>query len=186
MKRGRTNGEARAIDVYQNYMSWTFTQTSNTFGTTNIQTPIPRVGRESGGKITIMELLRWELVCTDSGDNSLLMNTATTAAVLIACLSTGGAPATIPVWSNPNVIAYKGRRFDVVTSGGSQAEWPIVYDFCNKDGRGFLLGTDSFNFSIDTSSIGTGLICGNKLFYRFVRVSLEEYVGIVQSQQAST
>jgi len=171
-------------------MSWNLLQGADAFTNLQVFTPIPRVGGVStgakGGKsVTVMELLRFETAPTDSGDNTLPMNMVANATTAIATLSTGVAPTTIPVWANPAVFAYLARRHDMTTSGATINQFPMIYDFCNKDGKGFLFAADSFNFSVESNGIGTGLNWGCKLFYRFVKVTLEEYVGIVQSQSQS-
>ncbi len=58
-----------------------------------------------------------------------------------------------------------------------------TFDYTDDEGRGFLIATDNIYYTVE-SLAGTDRACEvyTKLLYRFVRVPLREYIGIVQSQ----
>jgi len=63
---------------------------------------------------------------------------------------------------------------------------PFVYNFQTKGlGFGYLLAAENFNFSVAFFNVNQ-LADHNinfKLFYRFVDIPLNEFIGIVQSTQ---
>lgn len=62
---------------------------------------------------------------------------------------------------------------------------PIEFDLTDGAGHGILVAVDKFYAQIHSTYVawgGTGGI-DFKFLYRFKKVSLAEYVGIVQSQQ---
>jgi len=67
-----------------------------------------------------------------------------------------------------------------------------IHDLTDGDGHGILVATDNIwlTAQLSDSAIGgtsSGPISGTvsaELFYRFKKVTLQEYIGIVQSQQA--
>jgi hypothetical protein len=59
----------------------------------------------------------------------------------------------------------------------------IRHDLQSNDGKGFLVAGDQLYFSFATSNTaGQSYLCA-RVHYRFVDVTVQEYVGIVQSQQ---
>lgn len=60
---------------------------------------------------------------------------------------------------------------------------PLRYDFQSQDGYGYLLASDAFNVNVDTILIQSVSDYNWKLFYRFVDIPLNEFIGIVQSTQ---
>lgn len=100
-------------------------------------------------------------------------------------ISTGVAPSAFLFFGSGNVLAQYGAANVITTSGMWNFEYPNRYNFCGPDGKGILLATDAFNFNIDSTGTGFTVRADCKMCYRFVDVSIEEYVGIVQSQQAA-
>ena len=96
--------------------------------------------------------------------------------------------AMIP-WNDTRVFAnYDSVNMGVATAAGSGSviiTFPMRYDFQTNDGFGYLLASDSFRVSMDSSNSGAIAGFAWKLFYRFVDIPLTEFLGIVQSTQAS-
>jgi len=68
-------------------------------------------------------------------------------------------------------------------TGASTVQFPQTVDLTDNNGNGILVATDSIVVvgGQNGGSILGGAIC--KILYRLVNVGIEEYVGIVQSQQ---
>ncbi len=166
-------------DNFPNYMSFTLSTSANdTFTTTQISSPVPRVGIGANNKATIMEITSaWFQLIT------VAMNGADEN--LQFALSTGGTPTAIPTLSNPNCIISDKYKFSLVTTGGSYHPSLMIYSMETFDGFGFLLATDSFHYSLDSNSTAGALTIDCRLYYRLVQIPITEYIGIVQSQQQS-
>jgi len=70
-----------------------------------------------------------------------------------------------------------------LTSGATAITWPVVVDMSDGFGNGTLIATD--RVSIVGANIG-GTVASNYvcvLTYKLTEVGIQEYVGIVQSQQ---
>lgn len=98
-------------------------------------------------------------------------------------------------WDDPRVI-----MFQTVRTGGFPNVFgpndtgmvmlptmPLRYDWQTRDGRGFLLPSDKFNISIKGEFLSGSIIFSVnwRLWYRFVEIPIAEFVGIVQSFQAT-
>lgn len=85
-------------------------------------------------------------------------------------------PRTIAQWSVTNVSNAAPTSFQ-------ENDTVKEFDLTDEAGHGYLVATDNLYFgvsSLNTASQNYG-VC--KVLYRFKDVSLEEYIGIVQSQQ---
>ena len=60
---------------------------------------------------------------------------------------------------------------------------PYVDDLTDGAGHGYLVATDQIYLQISSSNTGATNYCNGKLYYRWKNVNLQEYIGIVQSQQ---
>lgn len=75
------------------------------------------------------------------------------------------------------------------SNGGShQQQHPVIHDLTDGAGHGILVATDSIFFGVlNPAGYGAGgansLGAEANLLYRWKDVSIEEYIGIVQSQQ---
>jgi len=58
---------------------------------------------------------------------------------------------------------------------------PFRYDFQDANGHGYLLATDSFNVQAERTNSNVQQIFEYRMYYRFIDISLVEYIGIVQS-----
>lgn len=176
----------RIIDKYPNYMSGsTTTSAADTFTSERVETPISRLKQGKGNAVTVMELLKVDL---DVEDEDFLDTTATTQ--WIWEMSIGATPTASSAISNPQVITRMRKAYQAseTTDGAMAISWksPTTFNFQDENGFGYLLATDSFHVSVDTTNYGTTATFHWRIFYRFVNVTLAEYVGLVQSQQQSS
>lgn len=56
-------------------------------------------------------------------------------------------------------------------------------DLTDKAGHGFLVATDQIYAYIQSANLGDNVTGYMRVQYRFKEVTLQEYIGIVQSQQ---
>lgn len=185
MKRARKEGPTSPIDVYPQTISWNISEgAADAFVTTQVVTPISRLPKR-GNKITVMELLYLDVFLTTGGSATTPLQYDATNDSVVWQMSTGVSPSAFLFFGSGNVLAQYGATLIVTTSGMIKFEYPNRYNFCGPDGKGILLATDAFNFNLDSNGTGFTVRADCKLCYRFVDVSIEEYVGIVQSQQSA-
>lgn len=95
--------------------------------------------------------------------------------------TTAVTPADPSVFSTISV-----RNTGAFTAGGTYAvqyNEPIVQDFTDGAGHGFLVATDNLFLQASSANLDAAGVVRVKVLYRWKNVSLAEYVGIVQSQQ---
>jgi len=87
----------------------------------------------------------------------------------------------------PDIFAYFDRiHIHAFSAGGSyESHYSdlVEFDCTDNNGNGILVATDTFNIQLRSSQTAQLTDCKFKVLYRFVRVGLAEYIGIVQSQQ---
>lgn len=84
------------------------------------------------------------------------------------------------------VSEYTYQVIGAFTAAGTYARntaQPFVQDLTDGAGHGVLIATDSINIQMNSSGTSLTNVCRIKLLYRWKDVAIEEYVGIVQSQQ---
>lgn len=141
-------------------------------------TPINRLPR-SGGKVTIMEVLKiWFTTPNPPTPGGAALN----AHLVLWCGTNTNASSIADAGNLAQCIKY----YQVPTaalSGSMTIEdrvWSI--DLTDGAGHGVLVATDTIYVGgIGVAGLWTG--AGFRMLYRFKTVSLEEYIGIVQSQQ---
>lgn len=150
-----------------------------------LATPIVRVGGQTGNQTIIMELIKlW--VDFPSIDLDAAVPVGRIMQFSMSTTSSGATPA-IMLISNSRCLAglAHATRSGFTAAGTGMLEnksEPAVWDFTDGAGHGILVATDSIFFQADTSNqVGLSQFEW-KLMYRFKRVSLVEYIGIVQSQ----
>lgn len=143
--------------------------------------PVPRFGSSSGSS-TVMEVLRiiWILddIPTPAGQYSLVTSLSTAALA-------DGSGSTIRFVADPRTFAYYSLDGIFATAAGfAFASRIINQDLSDGSGRGILVATDSFflNYLLQGPA-GTTAKIAAKIYYRLKNITLQEYVGIVQSQQ---
>ncbi len=164
------------MDKFPNFISGRLTlSAANTFTNQQVFTPIPRL-KTSGNKATVMELL-WvdlQLNVTDfvaAGDNAAFS------------MSIGTAPTTVTSrLDDPRTIT---SFFQEASAAATMVNMDHRIELQSLDGYGTLLASDSFNVSGVTTGQAAAVQYDFRLYYRFVEISIAEFVGLVQSTQAS-
>ena len=182
-KRRRAVTGSRTKDDFPNFMSGSIVVPGNAISnlvTVRIQTPIPRL-KVQGNRATVMELL-WMDWTTEGGFPDGINNE-------IQISFTIGSPPDNEgqvTWSNPLTFAF-GKYFSNAAAASSANGYPPIqpfrYTLESNDGYGYLLASDAFNATGSTVFIQTATQIRWKLFYRFVDIPLNEFIGIVQSTQ---
>lgn len=142
---------------------------ANTFTTTTLSMPIPRV---TGGArtATIMELLYVDLVphnidLANAGDHFSFS------------LSIGAAPTAQQEINQSTTVAYK----QIDTEAAATVEKPLRIQLQDQNGFGFLVASDTLNVNGDSAGQAMAVVFNFRIYYRFVTVPIAEYVGIVSS-----
>ena len=172
-------------DVNPQYIHGSVTlSAANTVTEVTLGTPIVRVGPQTGGNAIIMELLKL-YVNMPSPDQEVAGATQRNFNFGIATVAFG---TTLMQMDDPRVIAQVTRNLDnAFTAAGtgmlSNSTDPMVWDFTDGAGHGILVATDNIFVQGSSSAQAAADTFRFKLLYRFKKVSLIEYIGIVQSQQ---
>lgn len=187
-KRARAGGDTLTggtHDVNPQYLSGKLTlSAANTETAVELGTPIVRVGPQTGGEAIIMEILK---VYADlpEVDNQ---NAAATTRVFNISFATASVIGTTVGFDNTKVFAWFNRSLiNAFTAAGtgtlSASTDPMVFDCTDGAGHGILVATDNIFVTANTTNQTNASAFTFKILYRFKRVSLVEYIGIVQSQQ---
>lgn len=161
-------------DRYPNYISGQLTQTSNnTFITQRVTSPVQRTGQGRRGRATVMEIL---YIWVDLSGTRL----DASEDVLVA-FSGGPTPGGIDSIKDPNTIVTLRIVSSLVTSGLMHLKTPIKLDLQDANGFGQLFAGDGINVELDSSGSTATWTVNYRIFYRFVDVPIEEYIGILQS-----
>ena len=155
--------------------------------TAQIPLPVPRFGF-SKAKATIFELLwvDWYLAMEDF-DDPLSVNWAWLSTVQTRTTADTSNLATLAEdILNPRAFAFAIEGSHFITSGASTHLAPIHIDLNDNNGNGMLVATDRLQITGGNQggSAGSSYTC--KVGYRLVNVGVQEYVGIIQSQQGSS
>jgi len=185
-KRRRTESLTGGTgDVNPQYMHGHVTMaTTDTPHTMSFAVPIVRLPQ--GGRVTIVEVLKifWQPA-------PWMLNTALQVRQIqyIAFSTVSFGNALRAEFNEANVFAYmKIEHEGAFTALGSMGAYshptPLVYDLTDGAGHGFLLATDRIFVQADSDVMTPNINTNDfKILYRFKTVGLQEYVGIVQSQQ---
>lgn len=154
---------------------------ANTFTETNIPLPINRFP-ESSGKVVIMEILKvWFFT------SELDANNAAGGSVALTSIRLSTASLTTINQADARVIATQEKNWrGAFSAGGTSLAVsiePQPIDLTDGAGHGVLVGTDNLWLGMITTGFTAAASGFAKILYRFKRVSLQEYIGIVQSQQ---
>lgn len=188
MKRGRiVSGSKDTLtggtrDVNPQWMGITLTQTGNDVTTIGeLVLPVAKLADPTNP--TIIEVLK---VLYDF--TALVVPPAAFTNILIrASLSTSnpGVAAAVEL-ENPRAFSWVQRETAAAfTAAGSLYDSrtdPITQDLTDGSGHGILVATDSIFLQIASASTGATNTVRVKILYRYKKVSIVEYVGIVQSQ----
>lgn len=140
----------------------------------------------TGGNATIMEFLSvdYMLPLQDFAEG-----TAIHAAFLTVNIGrTNGDTCTsgtlMADFADPRTFASVSQYKNTITSGGFTVDGPLHVDLTDQNGNGMLVASDVIYLvqgSVADSTVGYTVV---KIKYRYVTVSLIEYIGIVQQQQS--
>lgn len=160
-------------DVNPQILNMVVTQSGNDAATTLEQPiPLPRFASRKGRSV-VLEIIRvhWDL-------DNITVSTSSLAAILST------APTAVTI-TDPRTFSYFDLEVTDVGSAGGMLGIRRDYfeDFTDGAGHGLLIGTDNIFLSCISTSTGRANSISCKLFYRYKEVSLEEYLGIVASQQ---
>jgi len=181
MSRSRNSLTGGTGDVNPQILCSSVTQTTadtTVVGTINL--PISRLPTSNGSAIVI-EILRVTFIVTNTSIPAGATVTQTRA--LTTNPSTTMTPA--QTFVDQRAVAVRYDQLTVATSVGfiDQAEQTADIDLTDGAGHGLLVGTDNLYlyYNSTNTTAATTLTC--RVLYRWKRVPLAEYIGIVQSQQ---
>lgn len=185
-KRARSNGESLTGgtgDVNPQYFTLPAnTQTAaNTYIEAVIPTPIPR-NRVSGGKATVMEILKVYFNLPEADTNNAAGGSNLVASAHLATRALAAVS-----FQNPATFAYREKNmrgaFTAAGTYGTVNHEPYEVDLTDGAGHGILVATDNIYFGFNTIGYAGVGSAACKILYRMKNVTVEEYIGIVQSQQ---
>lgn len=188
MKRARMEGggiTGGTGDVNPQFMQVSAAQSAgDTTTTTTLALPIQRL--PTGGRAQVVEVLR-----VGYFPRSTLPASASATEVLDSisvAVSTSSFGTTSANFSEPRVISYWqiAQRSAFTAAGTYMAAYPPVpfwHDLTDGAGHGLLVATDNLYIQVSSSGTGQTNTVDVKLLYRWKNVGLQEYVGLVQSQQ---
>lgn len=154
---------------------------ANTFTENTIPLPVNRF-RQGGKKVIVIEMLKtyWDISELDA-------NNAAGGNVLGSFVQIATASQTTVSTAATQVVAYakKNYRGAFTAAGTFQVvdHEPIEVDHTDGAGHGILLAVDQIFLGMLTSGFTAAGTATCKMLYRFKQISVEEYIGIVQSQQ---
>ena len=174
-------------DVNPQFLSGKVTlSAANTATEVTLGTPIVRVGPQSNGQAIIMEILK--IFCDMPPiDVDAAAATARQRVISFSTVSSGGTPAVTTLDNPRNLITIAQDLRNAFTAAGTGilalGNDPMVADLTDGAGHGVLVATDNLFIAASTSGQAGASTFSFKILYRFKKVSLVEYIGIVQSQQ---
>lgn len=189
-KRQATGGDqltGGTRDVNPQYLHGAVTlSAANTTTSATLGTPIVRVGPQTDGQAIIMEIIK--IYADLANADNLAPAAGVTAYSQSLYFSTVSGGTTAQTWDDPRVFAaFKHSTLVAFTAAGTGMLDDTMelheFDCTDGAGHGLLIATDNIFIqgqSINMTAAGTFRF---KILYRFKRVSLVEYIGIVQSQQ---
>ncbi len=149
-----------------------------------IALPVPRFGSMKT-KATIFEILYvdWYMGIEDLADHentkfAFLTTSTTRQSGDTATFNSAATDVT-----DPKTFAFVLQDKLLETSGSSIDKFPIRVNLTDDNGNGHLVATDQLTIAYGDVAGSVVSSCIAKVGYRLVNVGIQEYVGIVQSQQ---
>lgn len=178
-----------------------FVTQSGTDNTTEVQVPLPVARGQAaaqGNRATVIEILKifW--------DTNHVFSTSAGTYIIFAGLSTKSTINSVPTnstqlsyWQYKASSAFISYVENAAVTVGAPTTLvsntytdPVELDYTDAAGHGVLVATDNLyliSVSAATATGGSNTGVTNrahlKILYRFKEVTLQEYIGIVQSQQ---
>lgn len=170
-------------DVNPQYINMTVTQSAADTTTTLTQAlPIQRL--PTGGKAQVMEVLK---VFIQRPTGQAIASATEAVDVYQLFLSTTSFGTTATSFAEPRVFASDEMEirgaFTAAGTYGFPFERKREIDLTDGSGHGLLIATDQIFAQGVSSGTGAANVWRIKLYYRMKNVRVEEYIGIVQSQQ---
>lgn len=154
---------------------------ANTFTELAVILPTNRFQLRKGRSIVIevlkvyFELAEWDFISAAGGTRAFSRVELSTKSLTAFSVD------------SQNVFAYAIKNwkgaFSATGSFEDQGVDPHVFDLTDGAGHGFLVATDTIFMGADSGAFFQPGSYHAKILYRFKEVGLEEYIGIVQSQQ---
>jgi len=160
------------------------TSTAGQYNVIQQNLPVPRFGTMKT-KATVFEILslEWYPQLSDIADpDSVYFGYFATQQLRSTGDTTTGATVGTDV-ADPVTFGAFAVQKDFTTSGATVLYYPVSLDLTDGNGNGILIATDRLflhTANIGASTQGTTTV---KVKYRLVNIGINEYVGIVQSQQ---
>ncbi len=98
------------------------------------------------------------------------------------CTKNPGVAAAI-AFSDPSVLDAWYEDGRITTSGFVLRTHPVIHDLTDGAGNGILVAVDNLYLQVASSGTSSTARIDVKILYRIAGASVQEYVGIVQSQQ---
>lgn len=163
--------------------------TENTPVQTVVNLPIPRIPQAN--KATIIELLWVDIWTYEPPDTSGNMVKSVGLLATTSDRTISGDFGTDAVRGNTIFMFYSR----MLPQGTFAQGYSVVHDLAphrvdlqDRNGRGFLIAADNIYVSTTTGNFSAGELGHTtaRFFYRFVEVSTQEYVGIIQAQTSGS
>jgi hypothetical protein len=186
-KRARSDSlTGGTLDVNPQWLSGTAAQSgADTTATTQVVLPIQRIAANAPNNAVVLEVLKIWLEHTNLPASASATETTDTIVTAFSTTNTGTTNAAmgdsnIFGWhqlTNRSAFTAAGTYYTIVKDA------PFVLDLTDGAGHGILVATDSIFVQVQSAGTGNTNTVPWKILYRWKRVSLTEYIGIVQSQQ---
>lgn len=164
-------------DIFPQQASFSVAESAaDTTTTARINLPISRLPNQS--RVQVIEITK---IWLEFSNNQSATGDSVGAALCFRDFGTTDA-----LLSDPACF-FKFRETAIISTNGGFIH-PITHEFdlTTGGGRGFLIATDSIFAQVQSASIGSAVTVRFKIWYRFVQVGLQEYIGIVQQQSSLT
>ena len=169
-------------DVNPQFMNLNVTQSgADTY--TQVTFPIPIQRLQNSGRAQVMEVLK---VFAETSQLSTVAAGAVAHKIQLQ-LTTKSFAAEVALSEPTCFFRYQKENINAFTAAGtgllnSEVE-PNIQDFTDGAGHGILIASDNIYLGCSSTATGNSNIGNVKILYRWKDVSIQEYVGIVQSQQ---
>jgi len=190
MKRGRSDGGSKTGgtgDVKPQYMTMATAVAGavDDYRIDVFQIPIVRPS-SSNNAATIMEMLSidWYLGVRDVADPTSTHFAFITPNTVRSSGDTSTIATAAEDLADPRTSAFALRQQNQTTSGSTTMNLPIHVDLTDNNGNGMLWAADTITVVKGAISDTTVSETVAKLKYRWVRVGLIEYLGIISQQQS--
>lgn len=172
-------------DVNPQYLTGSVIQSAADVTTTlQVQLPIQRIASNAPNQAVVFEVLK---VFVHFPDLPVIGNVAETEDSIGINFATRNAGANPHNFATPAVFAFFDlTRIGSFTAAGTYAiiqPHDQMMDITDGVGHGILIATDSFFVQAFSAGTGAANTVRFRILYRWKRVKLTEYIGIVQTQQ---